>query len=242
MIATDDPLVGVRRTGNFSDHVVNRFQARPIRFHLQVHLSGARADVISHAETATPRSRSYRSGNCRQQRFGIAVRNRQHRNFCNDRNIFQIEALGIFACADARCQRIAGINWIVGHAAALHAVARTPRACRKSFALLESIFVRIGINQAANCAVFRRNFRLDAAPGMAVLGNHDRAFYGDTQAIELLVILRNPVVHEHQRRRHVTINRIGVIRRQLFALLIRSGILRDCRLPQRGDKFRAAFD
>ncbi len=229
MIAANDPLICVRGSGNFSDHVVNRFQARPIRFHFQVHLRGPRADMIGHAQTAAPRSRSNRSGNRRQQRFCVAIRNRQHWNFCNDRHVLQVEPLRVFRCANTRRQRITRINRIVGHAAALYAIARTPRARRKSFALLESIFIRIGINHAAHRAMLRRNFRLDPAPGMAILGDHDRASYRNSQAIELLVIFRNAVIHKHQRRRHVAVNRVGVVRWQLFALLIRSRVTRDRR-------------
>ncbi len=143
MVAANDPLIGVRCAGNFSDHVVNGFQAAPIRFHFQVHFSSAWADVISHAQTAAPRSRSNRSGNRRKQRFRIAIRNRQHRNFCDDWNIFQVEPLCVLGCANARCQRIARINWIVGHATALHAIAGTPRSRRKSFPLLEAVLVGI---------------------------------------------------------------------------------------------------
>ncbi len=88
--------------------------------------------------------------------------------------------------------------------------------------------------------MFRRNLGLDAAPGVPIFCNHDCAFYGDAQAIELLVVFRNAVIHEHQRRRHIAVDRVGVVRWQLFALLIRRRVTRDSRFLQLRDKFRSA--
>ena len=45
---------------------------------------------------------SDRSGNRRQQGLRIAIRNRQHWNLCNHRNIFQVQAFRVFRRADTR--------------------------------------------------------------------------------------------------------------------------------------------
>src|SRR5436305_13909161 len=105
-----------------------------------MHFCWTGPDAIRQAKPATPRAWRNSAGDRRKQGFGVAVGNWQYRNFRDDRNIFQIEAFGVFRSTHAGRKRITGINRIIGNAAALYAVARTPCARRKSFSLLESVF------------------------------------------------------------------------------------------------------
>ena len=78
------------------------------------------------------------------------------------------------------------------------------------------------------------NFGLDAAPALAVARDHDGAFDGNPQTVELLVIFAVAVVHIHQRGGHVSVNGIGVIGRQLLGDLIGGRIARDSGFLQLG--------
>ena len=86
--------------------------------------------------------------------------------------------------------------------------------------------------------MFSRDLGLDAAPGIAVLGDDDGAFYGNSQPLQFLVVLGQAVVDENQRGGHVAIDRVGVVGGQLFALLIGGGIYGDRRLLQLGGELR----
>ena len=198
--------------------------------------------VIGDSQAAAPIFRRNAPGQRRQQRLRIGIRNRQHRNFGDGRGVFHLQTLGVFGGAHSRSERIARIKRHVGHAAALRTILGTPGSRRKRIAFHKSVFVRIGINQAAHRAVLGRDFRLDAAPGMKIAGDHDLALHGNTHALQLFVIFRNAVVHVNQRRGNISVLRISVIGGQLLGLLVRRGILRQRRLLQLGGKFRPAFD
>src|SRR5208283_5655908 len=99
----------------------------------------------------------------------------------------------------------------------------------------------IGINQAADRAVLRRNLGLNAAPGMSVARNHDRTLHGYAELFQLLVILRDSVVHVNQRRGNISIPRERIERWQLLGLLIGSGILRQAGLFEFRREFRLAI-
>ena len=225
MIPAQHPLVGEGRAGNFCDHVVNGFGA-PVGFHLQMHFCVARADVVGDAQATAPLRRRDTAGQSFKQGLRIGIGNRQDRNFCNGGGIFDLQALGIFRRAYARRQRITGIKRHVRNAAALHAILGAPRAFGKGVALHKSIFMRVGINQATDGAMFGGHFWLDAAPRMKITGDHDLALHGNTHAIELFVILGNSVVHVHERRGNVAVLRIGVVGRKLFGLLAGGWIIR----------------
>ena len=241
VIAAHHPFIGRSGTGNFCDDVVDGLDV-PIRFHFEVHFRRAGADAVSHAESAAPIGGSDASGERGEKRLRVAVRNREHGNFCDRRRFFDLEALRVFRCADAGSERIAGVERHVGDAAALDSVFRTPRALRKCFALREAVFVGIGINQAADGAVFGGDFRLDAAPGMVITRDDDFSFDAHAHAIELFVIFGDAVVDVDERSGDVTVDGVDVVRGKLLVLLIRSWILREGRLLQLGAEFRAAFD
>ena len=69
---------------------------------------------------------------------------------------------------------------------------------------------------------------------MQVLGNHNCAFHRNAKPVELFVVLGQAVVHKHQRAGDIAVNRVGVIRGQLFRFLIRRWIHRQRRLFEFG--------
>ncbi len=78
--------------------------------------------------------------------------------------------------------------------------------------------MRIGKNEAADGAVFRGDFWLNAAPGAVVARDDDGAFHGNTHALELFVIIGNAKIDVDERSGDVAINRIGVVRGKLLGL------------------------
>ena len=138
----------------------------------------------------------------------------------------QLQALGIRGGADSGRERVAGIDRHVHDAAALHAVAIAPGALREHLAHEVAVVVRIGVDDAAHRAVFGGHLRLDAAPGPAVARDHDRALDGNAQAFELLVVVRNAVVHVDERRGDVAVDGVGVVGGKLLVVLVRGGVLR----------------
>src|SRR5258708_11334413 len=95
--------------------------------------------------------------------------------------------------------------------------------------------------------MFRGDFRFDPAPGIAVLSDDDRSFYGNSHSLELLVVLGQAVINEDQRRCHVSIDGIRVVAGQLLVLLIAGGInderwlLQLCREMRGRDHFEQTF-
>src|SRR5260370_18947553 len=157
-------------------------------------LRGAGDTVIGDAQDAAPSFGSNAASQRSKQGLGIRIRNRQDRNFRNCRSVFDLQALGVFCCANARRKRVTGIKWHVGDAAALDAIGWAIGASRISFTLDESIFMRIGEYQAADGAVLGRDFGLDAAPGMVVARDDNFSLHGNAHAIELLVVFGDAVV------------------------------------------------
>ena len=142
MIAANDPLIGMRAARKFGDDVIKRDDL-PIEVGLEMHDGGAGADVISDGQCAAPRFRHSRAAQASEQRQRVAIRNRQDGNFQNRLGFFARETLGVLRCAYARRQRIARMNRHIHHAAALHALLRTPRALRINIALIIAIVFRI---------------------------------------------------------------------------------------------------
>ena len=192
--------------------------------HFQMNFRRARAEVIGDGQGAAPGVGNDISFERGQQRLRVGVGNRQHGNFGEGLGVFQVEALGIFRGADAGRERIARIDRHVHHAAALHAVARTPCAVGENVALRVAVIGGIGIDEASDGAVLGRDFGLDAAPGIAVARDHDGAFDRNAQAFELLVVIRDAVVDVDQRRGDVAVDRVGVVGGQLLGLLVGGGI------------------
>src|SRR5580700_9985462 len=129
-----------------------------------MHFRGAGPDVVSNGKAAPPAFGSNRPGEGLKQRLRVGVGNWEHWDFGDSGGFFDFEALGVFRGADSGSERITGIIGHVSDAAALHAVGRAIRSGGESFSLYEAIFVRVGINNAADGAMLGGDFGLDAAP------------------------------------------------------------------------------
>ena len=241
MVSANHPLVGKSETLNFSNHVVDRLDL-PVRFHFQMDLRRARANVVGDSESAAPSFRGDAAGERRQQWLRVRVRNWQYGNFCDGGGLLDLQPFRIFRGAHARRERIAGIERHVRDAPALHTVRGTKRSGRKGFAMDESILMRIGVDEAAYRAVLGGDFRLDSAPRVIVASDDDLALHGNAHAVELLVVFRNAVIDVDQRGGDVTVDGIRVVSWQLFGLLIRSEILGERGFLKFGGKLRTAFD
>ena len=237
MVPANHPLIRKFRTANSSDHVVKPFDV-PIRSHLQMHFRRSRSDVIRNRQSAPPGSRRNRSRHRFQQRLRVRVRNRQHRNFRQSLRVFDRHAFRIGSRADSRRQRISHEHRTILHAPPLHSILRPPRALRKRLPTRISVIVRIGINNAANRSMLSGNEWLDPAPRMAISRDYDRALHRDSPPLQFLVIFRHAVIHIHQRSSHVSVNRVRVVRWQLFVLLVRRRIFRQSRLLHVGLEIR----
>ena len=174
----------------------------------------------------------------RQQRLRIAIRDGQHGNLRQRGRILQRESFCIGCRADPGSEWIAGIQRRIQYAAALHSLCGRIGPFGKDVVHGIAIVGGIGVNDAADRAVLGSQLRLDAAPDFAVARNDDRALYRDAIAGQLLVILDHTIVHINQRRGHIAIRRVGVIRGQLFVFLIACRIAGNRRFLQFGVKLR----
>ena len=124
-------------------------------------------------------------------------------------------------------ERIAGtVGGEIHDAAALYSVGIAHGALGEDVVDAVSVVARLGVDEAADGSVLGGNFRFHSAPGVVVLGDDDRAFHRNAQAVELFVVFGQPVVHEHERSSHIAVRGIGVVGGKLLGFLIRRGI--DC--------------
>jgi hypothetical protein len=96
----------------------------------------------------------------------------------------------------------------------LHAILGTPAAPWIGFAGAVAVVARIGIDQAADRAMFLRELGLESAPATAVAGDDDLAAHVDAAARELLVIVGHALVGVDEAGGDVTVATVGVVRRQ----------------------------
>ena len=224
MIPANDPLVRRLAARNLRNHVVHGLDV-PVELEFQMYLRRAGPHVIRNRQSAAPLFRSHWSFQSREQRLRIAVGNRQYGNLRQAGSIFHRQPLGIFRGANSRSQRIPRIRRReIHHAAALHAIRIAHRSLRKDIVLTIAIVARLGVDEAADRAMLGRHFRLHPAPRVVVLRDDDRALHGNPQPVQLLVILRKPVVHENKRRSHVAVDGICVVSRKLLRFLVRRRI------------------
>ena len=225
MVAAHDPLIGILRTRNLRDHIVDRFET-PVERELQVHARRTGAEAISDRQRTAPSLGRDKSRHRREQRLRVAVRNGEHRDLHDRGGVLAVETHRVLRRADARSERIAGIHGHVHHAAALHAVFRAERTVGIDLSLRVAVVLRVGIDQATHRAVLVRDLRLDAAPRAAIAHDDDRALHGNPTAIQLVVVCRYAVVRIDQRRGHVAVGRVRVVGRKLLAFLAARRILR----------------
>src|SRR5256885_6629329 len=84
----------------------------------------------------------------------------------------------------------------------------------------KSVLVRVGVNQAANGAMFGGDLGFDPAPGMVVARDDNLSLHGNTHTVELFVVFGDSVVDVDQRSGHVAVDRVSVIGGKLLGLLI----------------------
>src|SRR6266478_6029185 len=218
MVAANYPLIGKCGALNFSDDVVNRFGS-PIRFHFEVNFRGAGADVIGDGEAAAPLLRSHPAAQRSKKWLRVGIGDRQHRNFGNRGSVFHLQTFGVFRGSNVRCEGVARIVRHVGDAAALDSIGGTICACRKGLPFDKSVFMRVGVDQAANGTVLGGNLGLDAAPGVEVARNDDFALDGDAHALELLVVFGDSVVDVDEGSGNIAVDRVGIVGGKLLSLL-----------------------
>jgi hypothetical protein len=246
VVAADDPLIGMGTAGNAGDDVVERLEV-PIGFHFEMHLRGSGADVVRDGQRAAPCGGDGAAGEHFEQRLRIAVGNREDGNPGEGDGFGDRQAFGVLGGADAGSERVAGIDRHIHHAAPLHAVLGAHGSDGEDVARGITVFVRVGVNQAADSSMLGGDLGLDAAPGFAVASDDDGALHGDAEAIELLVVGGDAEVHIDQGRGDVAVGGIGVVRGELLAVLRGCGVLRDGRLIEFGgeamrlDEFDGAF-
>ena len=98
--------------------------------------------------------------------------------------------------------------------------------------------LRIGVDEAADRAVFGGDLRLDAAPGAAIAGDDDPPLDVDAVPRELLVVVRNAVVDVDELAGHVAGRRVRVVGRQLLGGLRRGRVVGERRFGQLRRVFR----
>ena len=101
MIAANYPLVGIVRTGNSDDDVVEPLRI-PIGLHFQMNFGRTGAYVIGVGQGATPLLGSDGSFQRRQQRLRVAIGNWQHGDLGQRLSIFQCQPFRVGSRTDAR--------------------------------------------------------------------------------------------------------------------------------------------
>src|SRR6185312_10666812 len=110
------------------------------------------------------------------------------------------------------------------HRAALNAVLVFKGAFGIDIAFEITVVPGVGIDDAADGAVFLRHLGLDAAPGVAVFGDDDLAFYRDAHSLESFVVFGDTVVDEYEFARDVAVGGKTVVGRQLFPGLVAGSV------------------
>src|SRR5439155_1140355 len=95
---------------------------------------------------------------------------------------------------------------------------------RWTFAGPVAVLPGIGVDEASHRSVLGGDLGLEAGPRPAVARDHDHALDGNPEALELLVIRGNAVVHVDERPGDVAVRGIGVVGGELLALLAGGGV------------------
>src|SRR4029077_411254 len=155
MIAANNP-VPIVRTGQRTDHVVNRFDV-PVGSNFQVNSSWSRTDVIGNGQGSAPIFWSDWALECRQKWQGIRVRNWKYRNLGNGLRFLDRKPFCVGRRSDAWSQGIARIVR-VHYAAALYSIAGAPASGGIIVALEESVALGIGVDDAPDGSVLGGDF------------------------------------------------------------------------------------
>ena len=148
-----------------------------------MNLRRAWAEVIGDAKAPAPSFRSHAPSQRGKQRPGVGIRYRQHGNLGDRACFFHLQPLGVFGGSHARSERVPGIKRHVRDAAALDAIRRAVGPGRERLSRDKSVLVRVGVNQAANGAMFGGNLGLDPAPGMVLARDDNLPLHGNTHTV-----------------------------------------------------------
>src|SRR6185295_6970245 len=97
---------------------------------------------------------------------------------------------------------------------ALRAVLAAVRPDGIDLALRVAVLPRVGVDDAADCAVLGGDLGLDASPRAVVAGDDDLPLHADTAPLQLFVVLRDAVIDVDELARDVSVDGVGVIDRQ----------------------------
>ena len=157
----------------------------------------------------------------------VAVGDREGWYFEDHRRRRAREALGVRGRADARGQRIAGIGRHILDRAALNAGLGPTTAAWIDVRFCVAVVRRIGIDEAADGAMFLRQLRLQTAPAAAVPRKYNLAAHVDAALRKRVIIVRHSVVHVHHGRGDVAVALEGDVGRKRAFEMRRGWILRD---------------
>ncbi len=163
----------------------------------------------------------------------VGVGDRDDRDLQDRRSIGDGQPLGVLGRADAGGQRIAGEQHHVGDRAALDSPRRPGGPVGIGDLRRIAVVPRVGVDDAADCAVVLRQLRLQAAPALAVAGDDDLALDVDPHPLERLVVVGHAVVDVDQGRGDVAVALISDVGGQRGLGRARSRVARDRRLLQR---------
>src|SRR6185312_1562880 len=218
VISTNHPFVRRRASAQLADHIVDRLHV-PVGFHHEMDSRRPGSNLVGDWERTTPAVRRNVTANGREQWLRITVRDGKHGDLREHLHVLECETLCILRSADTRSQRITRIRRHVHHTATLDAVCGTHRSFGKDVTIVVNVIAGIGIDQTADRAVLRGDFRLDASPRLAVTRDDDRTLDRYTAPCELIVVRRNSIIDVDERTRDVAVDRVCVIRRKLFRRL-----------------------
>ncbi len=233
MIAPEDPFVRSFRARHLPDDVVERDQV-PIEFYFQMDGGRSGPQMVRQRQRPAPILRRHRSAERAQQRQRVGLREGQHGNLGERGRFGARQPLRIFYRADAGRQGIARVKRHVGHRTALRPLGVAKGALGIFVALKIAVLVRIGINEATDRAMFRRDLGLDAPPRAAIARDDDFAFHIDASFGQRFVVLGHAEIHIDQLAGNIAVDGVSVVSRQLFRHQARGRVLRQGRLLQRG--------
>ena len=163
-----------------------------------MHDGRARADVIGDRQCAAPVGGATWPSKRREEHLGVGIGDGQRGNLQDGGCLGDLQPLGVLGRADARGQRIAGIERHVGDRSALDPMGRAHRAGRIGFIDRIAVIGRIGIDDAADRAMLLREFGLQPAPALAVAGDDDLALDADAEPLQRLVVVLHSVIDVDQ--------------------------------------------
>ena len=169
-----------------------------------------------------------------EEGLGVGVGDGEHGNLGDRLDLVEGDELDAGFGADAGGLRVTGVDRHIHHAAALRAFGRTHGAFGIRLAAVVAVVFGVGVDDAADGAVLGSDLGLDAAPGLAVAGDDDGSFDGDTHGVEFLVVRGRAVVDVDERCGDVAIARVGVVGGELLIFLVRGGIDGEDRLVEFG--------